>query len=316
MAAAGTLAAVISGPAQANRPGGSVETLQVTPAPGLTPHIHKSLLFGHKPGEPNVTPAQIRADIKPLTKRTALISLTEIINVQRANAVRFDGWGLCWPRGADSGLMFRKSLFSKKWSGAKRVSTARYYSELGNRWVLPQAITGCLLVEKATGKKVLVTVGHAVSCAFSRHNDGWIPANQLCTNGGTTANRAYINRNPLRVFAYKQHIKQWHQWVIDLTVRFTPDVVMTTGDFNLDFKKFWVRQYLGNIWKESQLGWQDWGRNDYTHLMRTLWGTKKILLDGTFISGEGVSFQHGSVPFPETVASDHSALEDVVQFTG
>jgi hypothetical protein len=246
-------------------------------------------------------------------KRTDLITLTEIATPQRAEALRSERWGLCWHRGADTGVLYRRVVFRAKWCRDRFVTNARYFSQMTRRWVRPSRITAAMLVEKASsGRQVLVTVGHAVSCAFSRFNDGWIPDDQLCSNGRRTTDHGYIRRNSLRVPAYKAHLKGWADWVTALVGMHDPDVVVTTGDFNLDFKKHWVRKYLAHVWKESEMSWKKWADGDYTHLMRTYHGTYKVLLDGTFVSGEGVSFSHGSVSFPEMTSSDHSPTEDII----
>jgi hypothetical protein len=313
---AGLFSVISAAPAQANRPGEPVRLLQAEVGVPSISHVHASLLNGNKPGEPRVTLRQTHDHVASLTEGADIITLTEVNTWQRANAVRQNGWGLCWQPGDDSAVLFRKAFASKKWSASKSVTQVRYYSSLGHRWVLPPKITACLLVLKAPeveGKRVLVTVGHAVSCAFSRWNNGWIPANQLCSNGRTTANRTYIRQNRVRPYAYKMHLKGWANWERTLASRFHPDVELTTGDLNLDAKKAWVRKYLRSVWGSRMLlGWQKWADRDYTHLMQTYHGTYRLLLDATLISGAGVSYQHTSVAFSEQVASDHSPLQDII----
>jgi hypothetical protein len=315
-AAVVTVATVLTmSPAQANHPG-SVSTLRVNASPTLIRHVEFSMLYGNKPGKPRVTPSQVHRDLVTLSKRTDLITMTEIVTSTRANAVRLDGWGLCWHPGTDAGVLYNKDMFYQNWYRSRKVSDTRYYSEMGNRWVLPGHITACMLTVKATGKTVLVTAGHAVSCVMSRRGDGWIPRNQLCGNGATTSNRAYIQRNPRRIAAYKDHLNGWAKWDKALEATYKPDVNVLTGDFNLDFKKFWVRKYLSTVFDGKEMSWRKWAPEDYTHLMRTYHGIYHVLLDGDFVSGEGVTYQRGSVSFPEMVSSDHSPVETLIRIPG
>jgi hypothetical protein len=315
MLAAGTLIVSLAAPAQANHPtSGPIKMLPADADDNTISHCGMGGLNGHKPGQPDVTPAQFAHDVARLAKHCDLITLTEIVTPQRANALRLNGFGLCWHPGADTGVLYTKAIISVKWCRDRSVSDVRYYSNMGHRWVLPTRITAAMLTVKSTGKTMLVSVAHAVSCAFSRHNDGWIPGNQLCATGRTTASRTYIQQNLRRVAAYKAHMEGWQEWDKQLIQTYHPDVILRSGDFNLDFKKDWVREYLARVWKDSAIGWKKWSKSDYTHLMRTYHGTYKVLLDGTLLAGEGATFAHGSVSYPETRSSDHSPFEDIIRF--
>jgi hypothetical protein len=314
MTTAAAIAATVfnTAPALANHPG-PVSTLQVSASANLIRHIEFSMLNGNKPGQPRVTPRQVHKDIVTLSKRTDLITMTEIVTLSRANALRMEGWGLCWQPGMDAGVLYRRAMFHLEWCKRKRVSDTKYYSELGKKWVLPGHITAALLKVKATDKTVLITAGHAVSCVISRTLKDWMPSNQLCTNGRTTTNRTYIQRNAVRVDAYKAHVNGWSDWTDELVATYVPDVLLTTGDFNLDFKQYWVRKYLGTVFEGQEESWRKWRDSDYTHLMRTLWGYRRVLLDGDFVSGEGVTYLRGSVSFPEMESSDHSPVETLIR---
>lgn len=300
-------------PASANTPG-PVRTLPIEASDTLIRHVEYSGLNGNKTGKPRVKPRQVHRDVAQLAIRTDLITMTEIGTTRRARAFTQPGWGLCWT-GKDTGILYRKAVFTELWCGDKQVANVRYYSEAGRRWVLPPRVTGALLQRTATGKRVLVTVAHTVSCAFSRSNKGWMPANEFCTNGRRTHNRTYSRRNAYRVPSYKSQMAGWVNWVKQLQEVHHPDAVINTGDFNLDFKQPWVRSYLSSMWAPAdhpQISWRTWTRKDYTHLMTSWRGTRHLLLDGDLVSGEGVSLQQGSVAFPEMVSSDHSPVETVI----
>jgi hypothetical protein len=316
--AAGLLAITFAAPAQANHPtGGPVPLLKVSAAVNQIRIISYGGLNGHKDGKPDVTPAQLHHDIVQLAKKTDLITVTEIVTQQRENALRLPGWGVCRPAGNDPGYLYRKALLTSLSCADYSVSKVKYYSNMGHRWVLPPKLTVGQLQVKATGMKVQVSVAHTISCAFSRDpHKTWIAPNELCTNGRMTSNRAYINANAQRPEAYKAFMAGWQRVDEQLIQTFHPDVDITAGDFNLDFKQDWVRKYLSSVWKDSAISWQRWAKYDYTHLMETYRGTHKVLLDGLLVSGEDVSFRHVSEAFPEMVSSDHSPSECVIRLGG
>src|SRR5690349_3040414 len=114
VAAALSATVFITAPAQANHPG-SVNTLRVNASPTLIRDIVFDMLNGNKPGKARVTPKQVHHDVALLSKRTDLITMTEIVTLARANAVRQPGWGLCWHPGMDAGVLYNKDMFYAKW---------------------------------------------------------------------------------------------------------------------------------------------------------------------------------------------------------
>lgn len=285
------------------------------PAPALVRHVHLSGLHGHKPGRPPVRPAQVRRDIDRLAPRADLLTTTEVNGVQRAAAMRPPGFGQCWIRGAETAVMFRLSRLSLVRCWVRQVAPrAHWFNDLTGRWAPMHTVTAALLRLRSTGATLLVSVAHTPPCVESPSGRTWMSPRIGCGRGHRASSRVARRRNASRPAAYRALTRGWAAWVGSLRSTYRPTATISTGDFNLDFKRAWVRRWLLRAHRPAgvtQITWRSWSRRTDTMADHNFGRARYRLVDATLVGGGSVA--RPARAFAERVSSDHAPFEDVIR---
>lgn len=180
----------------------------------------------HLSGRWDRPPRSLRRQLRRAAKRGAtLLTLTEVADRGRPDAVRLPGWTTCQDVDGPGGSRFDLGECAIMVDDdAWRVLRWRTYvigpdRGPGNRVIMVMA----LLASRETGRTLLVSTSHLMSGV----------------EGNWRGQRAAF---------FRQDVDRWRR--INLTWRraFKPDAEATVADWNLDLHRAWVEAYLEDAW--------------------------------------------------------------------
>jgi hypothetical protein len=225
----------------------------------------------------------------------SMITITEVANDRHAATLREKGWGYHNAKknnGADdAGIAWRKDTWYNPWRATRKLTNRTYLDvETGERTT--EYVHACSVVLKhvTSGSKILVSVarlpsGLDAAAGFNELEQGW-----------RARKAAYIECNVT-----------WSAWVEQTRIENNVDAIMVVGDWNLDLKADWVREFLTTHWGERfHLTW--------THFptMGSGLGGNRII-DGTL--AKHLKIEDDSAKLMDKVASsDHRPYIEHLKF--
>ena len=258
---------------------------------GVLRHVHTSGRF-------DVSRRVLEKDLDRVIAESDLVTTTEIHDKRRASALEEPGWQRFWRPGrlaGECGMSFR----TDKWqlvTGSTPVLTRKTFRIASNdgRKSVGHAATA-LLRSVATGRTVLVSVAH-------------MPSNVESADGKDWSHSAKD-----RVNAYKDAVRGWKEHIRATVKQEAPDVVLVTGDWNLDLKRSWVRRWLRGKWDDLGITNLDWKAplpHGGTLVDHRFGRTRKRIIDATLLSGGSYAWaghlQH------DIASSDHNPYRETV----
>jgi hypothetical protein len=267
----------------------SPEFRPVASATGQFTHVHTSGF-----GQSDL--GSLQRDAAAFRASADLITMTEVQTAARRDALAGTGFAVVWNPGssasAENGIAYRTSVFDLVSSESTPVSTLSYARGSGTSRVVPDATTA-VLREKATGKTVLVSVLHTPSLVERPNGKGW------------------WMRDANRIAAYKEAMTGWRDAIVAERNAVHPNAVIVAADFNLDYKRAWVRSYLTDTWDNLgaiDTAWTQGSRGStFTDVKRGR--TRHRLIDNTFAAGADLSSQH---VIGDVTSSDHNPYAETV----
>jgi hypothetical protein len=254
-------------------------------------HVHAS-------GRYDVPRRVLEKDLDRLMAVSDLVTTTEMHNRQRASALRESGWQRFWQPGrlaGECGMSWRADEWKLVTGTTARLTrkTFRTAANDGRKRVGYAATV--VLRSVATGRTVLVSVAH-------------MPSNVESADG-----RHWSHESRARVNAYKDAMRGWREHVHSMITAQAPDVVLVTGDWNLDLKRGWARRWLRGQWRGQGVTNLDW-KAPYprggTLVDHRFGRTRKRLIDATFISGG--SYAWAGHLHHDVASSDHNPYRETI----
>ena len=223
-----------------------------------------------------------------------LITVTEVTNNARAAALHGAGWAYFNAKkdnGSDQcAIAWDKGYLVKKKTQVTQLENVRYQTLTHHNSPMVYA-AAVLLQQKVSGDHLLVSVTH-----FPAHVQG---QGQFGPSGGQTAAEWRA-----RKLAYTTAMKNWSSTVKAQMKAWKPHAVLCVADWNLDLKEKWVRQYIGDHWKNTsmQLAWRDFPTNG-----TSVDGGNRII-DGSLYTG--MQLEVKPVIMPNVRSSDHRPYKE------
>jgi len=258
---------------------------------GVLRHVHSSGRF-------NVSRRLLEKDLDRFMADTDLVTMTEVHSTSRASALKEPGWERFWQSGhrrGECGMSWRTSAWTLV-TGTTAVLTRKTFHTARNdkRKTVGRAAS-VVLRSVSSGRTVLVSVGH------------------LPTNVERADGRGWSHESPDRVAAYKDAIAGWRRHVRAMVGEQAPDVVLVTGDWNLDLKRSWVRRWLRGKWDDlgiTDLTWKAPYPRGGTFVDHLFGRTRRRLIDGTLMSGG--SYSWAGHLMHDIRSSDHNPYREAI----
>ena len=258
---------------------------------GILRHVHAS-------GRYDVPRRVLEKDLDRFMADTDLVTTTEIHDKRRASALEEPGWQRFWQPGrlaGECGMSWRADTWELV-TGTTAELTRKTFRTAANdgRKKVGHAATA-LLRNIATGRTVLVSVAH-------------MPSNVEAADG-----RGWTHEAQDRVNAYKDAMTGWKEHVRAMVKAHAPDVVLVTGDWNLDLKRSWVRRWVRGKWDNlgiTNLSWKAPFPRGGTLVDHRFGRTRKRLIDATLLWG-GTYAWAGHL-HRDVASSDHNPYRETV----
>ncbi len=252
----------------------------------------------HASGRYDVPGRVLEKDLDRLMAVSDLVTTTEIHNRHRASALREPGWQRFWRPGrlsGECGMSWRADEWELVTGTTARLTRKSFRLAANDRRKKVGHAATAVLRSVATGRTVLVSVAH-------------MPSNVESADG-----RHWSHDARDRVDAYKDAMRGWRAHVHAMITEQAPDVVLVTGDWNLDLKRGWVRRWLRGQWRGLGLTNLDW-KTPYprggTLVDHRFGRTRKRLIDATFMSGG--SYAWAGHLYHDVASSDHNPFRETV----
>ena len=237
-------------------------------------HIHSSSRYDRS--EESLTAAA-----KKYNKDADLVTYTEVEFEPRERAVRKANgkeFGLVSGdegHANDSVISYRKSRFKLVYSEMFQNSKQIYYRKDGHQRDLPYS-TIAVFDDLETGMRFVVSVSHYASSV-----EGELHAN---------------NQTYRRAIQWRQSTKNSKRRVNQLARKFHADARLVIGDWNVDFKKAWVRAMVKAIAPSYMNTWKNVNVAGGTHGRR--------IIDATLLRGK-MGVKKSAALYPDDPSSDH-----------
>lgn len=244
-------------------------------------HIHYSSLWSTPIGE-------LEKDFDYYMARTDILTVTEVQNDRRSAKLAEKGWKYFAATGVRGGdecaVAWKNSVWKLEWKKALKVSQ-KTWKRKGNT-VAPLHASTVVLRHKQTGFKLLISAMHFPALV----EDVW---------------RTPKAAQDARVQTYKRSITNWKKHINQQEMKHKPDGVILTGDWNLDFKKNWVRNYVMSEFKPRgfKLSWKHFPSNG-THY-------RGRIIDASLFKGMKTKDGSKLVPKRKGKTSDHRGFRTV-----
>lgn len=235
-------------------------------------HIHSS-------GRYDRSPASVARAVRQYAKVCNLITLTEMQDRERSNALKMDGWTVTkfyGPGDGDPALVSKDSdwIVIQKWSH----QLSKYEQRRGPGGPRPPHSLTVLLRHRESNKKLLVSVVHLPS-----HVEG-----------------NWFDRFYWRVFVWKDCHKHWKENMIRLRRSHNAKVMMV-ADWNLNFKRLVFRRLVKRLHPDLTLTWRKPFPRGGTH--------KRRIIDATLTN---LRVLHKARLIEDDASSDHRPYREVL----
>lgn len=200
-------------------------------------HIHCSSRFDR-------SPASLEYDLDNWMQHSSVITLTEVVNNNRAARIAEKGWSYYnakddQGRDADNcAVAWRTDIWKRRIGKVLRLSNNTFDRVYGLQNLYIWAST--VVLTHDSGHRLLVSVSHP-------------PAHIEGPNGFKTAGEGWAARKK----AYLTALTNWSTHVEDISRKQQVDGRLIVADWNLNLKDKWVRDMLKQHWgAEYHLGWK------------------------------------------------------------
>lgn len=244
-------------------------------------HIHSSSRFDR-------SEASLTAAATKYNKDADLVTYTEVEFENREKAVRkANGKEFGFVSGDeghanDSVISYRKSRFKLVYSEMFKNSDQIIFTTAGHQRDLPYT-TIAVFDDLEAGKRFVVAVSHYASSVES----------ELAKNDQTYR----------RAIQWRQSTKNSKRRVNQLARKYKADARLVIGDWNVDFKKAWVRALVKAIAPSYTLTWKNVNVAGGTHGRR--------IIDATILRGK-LSVKGSAELYPDDPSSDHRPYREVL----
>lgn len=232
-----------------------------------------------------------------------LITLTEVNSDRRAATLAEVGWGYFNAKkdnGSDeSAVCWDKDLWTLQNHWLRKLNT--HQLDVGRKYVWSCSV---MLKRRATGHRLLITTAH-----LPAHVDSFSHAPPQDTQAYWLARKKI----------YQECGQHWSAHVKDLANKTRPDAAMVVGDWNINLKLDWARDWLHDRFDKYQLAWKlfpmdggSLGGGPVAPLGAPGKGTSDRIIDGTLYRGLKVSEPPNLMA--RTASSDHRPYKESFQF--